>query len=171
MIGGFLAVFVVEEIGFTREEMEVLLAGAIVGAMIGGFGGGRLVDRLGPQRVLHTALYLWIVGMSLGILAAELDLPQLGWSLGVVGGIALGATWAADRVYMVRLSPPESIGEFYGLYGMVGRFATVLGPITWGVIVNRLELGRSVAVGVLIGFIVIARIVLHRIDLDSSPHG
>lgn len=171
MIGGFLAVFVVEEIGFTREEMEVLLAGAIVGAMIGGFGGGRLVDRLGPQRVLHTALYLWIIGMGLGILAAELDLPQLGWSLGVVGGIALGATWAADRVYMVRLSPPESIGEFYGLYGMVGRFATVLGPITWGVIVNRLDLGRSVAVGVLIGFIVVARIVLHRIDLDSSPHG
>lgn len=168
MIGGFLAVFVIDEIGFERDEMEILLAGAIVGAMIGGFGGGRLVDRLGPRRVLHGALYLWMIGMGLGIVAAEADLPELGWSLGILGGIALGATWASDRVYMVRLSPAESIGEFYGLYGMVGRFATVLGPLTWGVIVDRLNLGRSVAVGTLIAFLVASRIVLGKVQVPEE---
>jgi UMF1 family MFS transporter len=165
MIGGFLAVFVVDEIGFERDELEILLGGAIVGAMIGGFGGGRLVDRLGPRRVLHSALYMWMFGMAMGIVSAEADLPELGWFLGIVGGIALGATWASDRVYMVRLSPAESIGEFYGLYGMVGRFATVLGPLTWGFIVDRLQLGRTVAVGALIGFLVAARIVLGKIQI------
>ncbi len=167
MIGGFLAVFVVDEIGFERDQVEVLLAGAIVGAMIGGLLGGKLVDLLGPRRVLHTALYLWIAGMGLGIVAAEADLPQLGWFLGIVGGLALGATWASDRVYMVRLSPPEAIGEFYGLYGMVGRFATVLGPLTWGFVVDRLGLGRSAAVGTLIAFVVAARIILEKIDMPS----
>lgn len=163
MIGGFLAVFVVEEIGFARAEVEVLLAGAILGAMVGGFGGGRLVDQIGPRRVLHGALYLWMIGMALGIVAAEADLPELGWLLGALGGIALGTTWASDRVYMVRLAPAESIGEFYGLYGMVGRFATVLGPLSWGIVVDRLELGRSAAVGLLIAFLVTARLVLQRV--------
>ena len=168
MIGGFLAVFVVDEIGFEREEMEVLLAGAILGAMVGGFGGGRLVDRVGPRRVLHTALYMWMVAMGLGIVAAEADIPELGWTLGILGGVALGATWAADRVYMVRLAPAESIGEFYGLYGMVGRFATVLGPLSWGIVVDRLHLGRSTAVGVLIVFLVASRIVLGKIRLTVA---
>ena len=118
--------------------------------------------------MLHTALYLWIAGMGLGIVAAEADLPQLGWFLGIVGGLALGATWASDRVYMVRLSPPEAIGEFYGLYGMVGRFATVLGPLTWGFVVDRLGLGRSAAVGTLIAFVVAARIILEKIDMPSA---
>ncbi|MDF1596133.1 MAG: MFS transporter [Acidimicrobiia bacterium] len=168
MIGGFLAVFVIDEIGFERAEMELLLGGAIIGAMFGGFGGGRLVDRFGPRRILHAALYMWMVAMGLGIVAAEAHVPALGWFLGIVGGIALGATWASDRVYMVRLSPQESIGEFYGLYGMVGRFATVLGPLTWGIIVDRLNLGRSFAVGALIVFLVAARIVLGKIRLPSE---
>jgi UMF1 family MFS transporter len=168
MIGGFLAVFVVDEIGFERDQMEVLLAGAIVGAMIGGFGGGRVVDRFGPRLVLHSAITMWIIAMALGIVAAEADLPELGWFLGILGGIALGATWASDRVYMVRLSPPESIGEFYGLYGMVGRFATVLGPLTWGIVVDRLKWGRSAAVGTLIAFLIGSLLVLRKVEMPNS---
>jgi UMF1 family MFS transporter len=33
---------------------------------------------------------------------------------------------------MLRLTPPDRVGEFYGLYGMVGRFSAVTGPLLWG---------------------------------------
>ena len=33
---------------------------------------------------------------------------------------------------MFRLSPPEALGEFYGIYGMVGRFSAITGPLVWG---------------------------------------
>ena len=51
---------------------------------------------------------------------------------------------------------------------MVGRFATVLGPLTWGVIVDRLNLGRSVAVGTLIAFLVASRIVLGKVQVPEE---
>jgi UMF1 family MFS transporter len=33
---------------------------------------------------------------------------------------------------MVRLSPPERLGEFFGLYGLVGKGAQVIGQLLYG---------------------------------------
>ena len=46
---------------------------------------------------------------------------------------------------MTGLSPPERVGEFYGLYATVGRFAAVLGPLLWGFIVDVLGMSRHAA--------------------------
>ena len=40
----------------------------------------------------------------------------------------------SDRVLMVRLSPPEKLGEFFGLYGLVGKGSQVIGQLLFGVI-------------------------------------
>jgi len=61
------------------------------------------------------------------------------WLVGPITGSALGALWAADRVLMLRLSPPDALGEFYGLYGMVGRFSAITGPLVWGGVIYALE--------------------------------
>ncbi len=89
--------------------------------------------------------------------------------LGVVGGVSLGATWAADRVYMQRISPPRHLGEFYGLYATVSRFATILGPLMWGLLVTVLGLPREVAMGGLVAFLVASRLVLNGVD-DRPRH-
>ena len=160
LIGGFLAIFVVQELDFTDDQVQLLLGIAIVAAIAGGIAAGRLTDRYGPRRVLFWALYTWIVAMVGGIAAAATGQGALAWAIGPFGGLALGATWASDRVFMARISPPRYLGEFYGLYATVGRFATVLGPLIWGVIVNRLNLPRTVAMAALVGFIVAGRLVL-----------
>ena len=164
LVSGFMAIFALEELRFSRSQVEQLLAVAIAASVIGGLLGGRLVDRVGPRLVLHGALYAWVLAMAVGIAAVYLDAPSLGWILGPVGGMALGATWASDRVYMARISPPAHYGEFYGLYATVGRFATWMGPLLWGVIVDVLVLGRTVAMGALLVLIVIARAVLGGVD-------
>ncbi len=76
----------------------------------------------------------------------------------------MGGTWSADRVYMARISPPRHYGEFYGLYATVGRFATVLGPLLWALVVDVAGLGRRVAVATLIVYLVGARIVLQPVS-------
>ncbi len=164
LIGGFLTIFVIEELSFTAAQVQGLLAVAILGAIAGGLGGGVLVDRIGPRRLLNGVLMLWVVAMGFGIIAGIVDIGPLAWFLGALGGIALGATWAADRVYMQRISPPRYLGEFFGLYATVGRFATVLGPLLWGLIVTVFGLPREVALGVLIAFILGGRAVLHGVD-------
>jgi len=167
LIAGFLTIYVKEELGFTSDEVQVLLGISILGAMAGGFGGGILVDRFGPRRLLHTVLYLWLVAFALGIAAGVTDLGLLGWPLGALGGFALGGLWAADRVYMARISPPARLGEFYGLYATVGRFAAILGPLLFGLIVSIFGLPREVALGALMVFIVIGRVILEGVD--DSP--
>jgi len=169
LIGGFLTIYVEEELGFTSSEVQALLAIAIAAAMVGGFGGGWIVDRIGPRKLLHGVLYAWMVAMALGVVSGAAGSKALAWPLGAVGGLALGATWASDRVYMQRISPPRYLGEFYGLYATVGRFATILGPLTWGLIVAVLGLPRELALGVLILFLVAARFVLEGVD-DRTRH-
>jgi MFS-type transporter involved in bile tolerance (Atg22 family) len=36
---------------------------------------------------------------------------------------------------MVRLSPPERLGEFFGIYGLVGKASQVIGSLVYGLIV------------------------------------
>ena len=153
LIGGFLALFVLTELGLSTRQVNNLLGVAIVAAIGGGLGGGRLTRHLGPRRALRFVLLVWVAALGVGALTVAAGLTRLIWVVGVLGGLALGATWTADRVLMLELSPPEHVGEFYGLYATVGRFATILGPLVWATIVDVLEWGRTAALLVLAGFI------------------
>jgi UMF1 family MFS transporter len=64
---------------------------------------------------------------------------------GVLLGSGLGGVWTSDRVFMLRLSPPERVGEFFGLYGLAGKFSAVTGPVLYGGTVALLlpSLGRG----------------------------
>jgi UMF1 family MFS transporter len=156
----FVSIFAITELGFSNRQTDILALSAITSAVATALTTGTLVDRFGPRRCLHGALYAWMAAVLAAVGAATFQLHQLGWVVGVIGGGATGATWTADRVYMARISPPERYGEFYGLYATVGRFATLLGPIVWSLVADTLGLGRIAAIASLLVFFVGARIVL-----------
>ena len=161
----FMGIYVTNELGYTPTEVQILLLVAIVAAVVGGFVWGGIVDKVGPKRTLNWVLVLWMSTMAGAILTATPLLPgELFWGVAILAGIALGGTWTADRPYMILLSPPKYLGEFYGLYSMIGRFASILGPLTWGIIVDALGWGRPAAIGSLLIFIVIGYIILQGVD-------
>lgn len=161
----FMSIYVTAEVGFSETQAQILLLVAIVAAVIGGFTWGTVVDRIGPKRSLNAVLLLWMVALTGAIATAIFDIPgAVFWGVACLAGIALGGTWAADRPYMLRLSPPKYLGEFYGLYSMVGRFAAIIGPFMWGFIVDTLDWGRPAAIGALLGFMVVAFVVLQGVD-------
>lgn len=164
LIGGFLAIYVIAELGFSRAQMTGLLGFAITAAVLGGFGAGVFIDRWGPLRVLRRVLVLWMTGLVVTVFAGVSDTLWLAWLLGPMGGVALGATWASDRVLMNRLAPPRHRGEMYGLYATVARFATIVGPLLWGLIVNVLGWGRHAAMATLIAFVAAGWWVLRRVE-------
>jgi len=164
LIGGFLAIFVIDELGLDRAFFTALMGVAITGAIVGGLGAGPLIARLGPLRLLRLVLIAWVVAIASGVTAAVTGLTDVAWLIGPLGGLALGATWSADRVVMVRVSPPRHLGEFYGLYATVGRFATIAGPLVWALIVDAAGLPRSVAMGALGVFVLVGWFVLGKVD-------
>jgi MFS transporter, UMF1 family len=163
LIGGFLAIFVLRELELDESAVTRLLGLAIATAIVGGLGGGRLVTRFGPLTVLRAVLLVWAGAIATGVLAAVTNATALIWVVGAVGGAALGATWTADRVAMLELSPHRHLGEFYGLYATVGRFATILGPLVWALVVDLLAWGRSAAMLALAGFVLSGWVVLGRL--------
>lgn len=150
--------------GLPREEGErvaqLILLVAVSCAVAGGFVWGKLVDRIGPKKTLDFVLGLWALVLFAAALAGLLGLPLgLFYWITSGAGLAMGGTWAADRPYMLRLSPPSRIGEFYGLYGMVGRFSAVTGPLLWGFVVGVLFEGRP-AIGQPVGLLTLLLMIV-----------
>jgi UMF1 family MFS transporter len=130
-----MAVFATEAIGLTDAEANIVLILLTVVAIFASFGWGFLVERIGPKRTLMIVLGTWCVGLVIG--GAVLSLPTF-LAAGVLLGAGLGGVWTSDRVFMLRLSPPDKVGEFFGLYGLAGKFSAVTGPVLYGVVVSTL---------------------------------
>ena len=161
----FIGIYVTNELGFTNRELQMVLLMAIGSSILGAFFWGLAVDSIGPKRTLNLVLSLWII-VLIGLAAV----PLLGlsdtilWVNACLAGIAMGGIWCADRPYLLRLVPPEHIGEFFGAYTIVGRFASVIGPLLWIMVADTLDLGRPIAVLTLIIFIVISYVTLQGVD-------
>jgi UMF1 family MFS transporter len=122
--------------GLEESTAQMVLLGLTVIAVLASFGWGRLVDLWGPKRTLMTVLASWGVGLVVGAVSLGVDGP-IGFIAflvaGAILGSGLGGVQVADRVFMVRLSPPERLGEFFGLYGLVGKGSQVIGQTLYGV--------------------------------------
>jgi UMF1 family MFS transporter len=161
----FMGIYVTNELNFTDSEFQLILMVAIISSIIGAFFWGIVVDSIGPKRSLNLVLYLWMIVLG-GVAAIPLlNLPMtVMWISASLAGIAIGGTWCADRPYLLRLAPPQHVGEFFGVYNMVGRFASIIGPLVWVVIADTLGLGRPIAVATLVVFIMISYVILQGVD-------
>ena len=132
-----MSVVTVRAMGMTVTVANLILLGLTVVAVAASFGWGRLVDSRGPKRTLIVVLWSWAIGLVLGGLSIGISGP-IGIALfliaGAILGSGLGGVQVADRVLMLRLSPPARLGEFFGLYGLVGKGSQVIGQLLFGLI-------------------------------------
>ncbi len=163
--------------GLTKEDGEakahLVLMAAITAAIVGGVAWGFIVDKIGPKRTLDIVLCGWLMTFVMAASIGFLHL-HIAWLFVVacVAGICLGGTWASDRPLMLRLTPPGRVGEFYGLYGMVGRFSAVTGPLLWAattwIVVERsgmpVLIGEAFAILSLLAMVIVSFIILRRVS-------
>jgi UMF1 family MFS transporter len=134
-----MSVVAVRAVGLTQGQWLITSVVLTVVAIVASFGWGWLVDRFGPKRTLIAVLASWVVGLLLGVASLGLSGTTPGIAIFVVAGAILGSglggVQVADRVFMIRLSPPARLGEFFGLYGLVGKGSQVIGQLLYGAIV------------------------------------
>ena len=132
----FMSVYAHEVGSFSDAMIRILLIVSTLFAVAGSFTFGWITERRVAKRTLRMVLYLWIAGLLVGSATFS---PVMFWMIGPLVGIALGGTWVTARALVLDLSPPEKIGEVYGLYNMGGKFGFILGPLVWGALVYLFE--------------------------------
>lgn len=132
-----MSVVTVHAMGMTPAIANLVLLGLTVVAVAASFLWGWLVDRWGPKRTLMVVLWSWAIGLVLGGISIGIG-GTVGITMfliaGAILGSGLGGVQVADRVFMLRLSPPARLGEFFGLYGLVGKGSQVIGQLLYGLI-------------------------------------
>lgn len=165
-----MSAFAVHAVGFSEgQALQVLLVLTVV-AVFASFGWGMLADRLGPRRTLFAVLGLWVA--RLAIVGLVLD-PVPFLFAGAMIGAGLGGVGVVDRLMLIRLTPRERVGEMFGLYGLVGKFSAVVGPVAYGIIVATLlpVLDRGayqVAIASLLALLLIGIAILRGVPEGTS---
>jgi UMF1 family MFS transporter len=129
-----MSVVTVKVLGVSEATANLILLSLTLVAIAMSFVWGVLCDRQGPKRTLVIVLASWAVGLLIGGVALGFGPAGLVPFLvaGAILGSGLGGVQVADRVLMVRLAPPERLGEFFGLYGLVGKGSQVIGQLLYG---------------------------------------
>lgn len=162
--------------GFQANELTSLFGPAIVVAMLSAwFLFGPLVRRFGPKRMVLADLVIWMIlfvlvllirpGMTIDVGSVQMDSKTLFMvTAAPLTGLGLAGVWSSSRVLLTALTPAEKAGEFWGLYNLSGRTASILGDATWSMILSLLGEGiegyrtavAALGIYVLLGTVLIA---------------
>ncbi len=88
---------------------------------------GALGQRIGPRPaiLIGIAVYLAALVYAWRFLTDEGDF----YVLAVAIGLVQGGVQSLSRSLYARLVPPSKTAEFFGFFNMVGKFATIFGPV------------------------------------------
>ena len=88
-------------------------------------------SKVGVKRGLIVAICAYICITILGVLMQRV---WQFYALAILVGLFQGGIQALSRSYYTRLIPEKKAAEFFGFFNMLGKFATVLGPLLMGTI-------------------------------------
>ena len=125
------AIYAEEVMGFKTQDTILLILLVNVTAAIGAFGFGYVQDRIGKVMALRLTIAGWIV---MTLVAFFSTTAALFWVAANIAGLCMGSSQSAGRALVAYLSPPERAGEFFGLWGVATRLASILGPLTYGAV-------------------------------------
>ena len=133
-------------------------------AFFGSLAFGFLADAIGNKRTVMISLVIWslivVWAFQLGIIWE----PKTEyWILGVLTGIVLGGSQAASRSLQGIFTPDENSAEFFGFFAVSGKFASVFGPLIYGILI---AITGSVQSGILsvLFFFIAGGILLWTVD-------
>jgi UMF1 family MFS transporter len=125
------AIYAQQVMGFGTKDTILLILAVNVTAALGAFGFGYAQDRIGKVRALRITLYAWLAMIATAWLATT---PAVFWLAANIAGLAMGSSQSAGRALVSYFSPPERSAEFFGLWGVATRLASILGPVTYGAV-------------------------------------
>ncbi len=125
---------------------------------------GSLAARIGAKRAVLLGLGAY--GLCC-LLAYRMTTATEFLMLAGLVGLVQGGTQALSRSLFARMIPAAKAGEFFGLFGVFDKFAGILGPAVFGIIVAVTGSSRN-ALLALIGFFLAGGWLLTRVDVAAG---
>ncbi|HJO03319.1 MAG TPA: MFS transporter [Acidobacteriota bacterium] len=157
-------VYAQQVLQLTQVETISLLVVVNLSAAAGAFAFGYLQDLFGSKRTIALTLVLW-TATTLGAAFIETTL-QL-FLIGNMAGIAIGSSQSAGRAMVALFSPTDKAAEFFGLWGMAVKAASIVGPLTYG-ITNYLTSSHRIAVAITTIFFLAGLALLWQVDEERG---
>jgi len=124
------AIYASQAFHFDTSQTILLVLLVNVTAAIGAFVFGHVQDRIGHVRAIAFTLAGWIAMVLLAWSAPD---ERMFWVAANLAGLCMGASQSAGRAMIGLLAPPAQQAEFFGLWGLAVKLASIIGPLTYGV--------------------------------------
>jgi UMF1 family MFS transporter len=128
------------------------------------FGFGVLADRIGAKPAVYLGLGVYIFIAALGY---YMTTSAHFFALAVLVGLVQGGTQALSRSLFASMIPRQKSSEFFAFFGVFERYAGVLGPAVFSMVVTISDDPRPAILAVLVFFIVGA-LILTRVDVAAG---
>ncbi|MBI3599898.1 MAG: MFS transporter [Nitrospinae bacterium] len=148
-----------------KELFKFLLA---LIAFIGSIVFGHFADAAGKKTAIIISLIIWcFVSIWAYFLGIIWDMKTEYWILGMIAATVLGGSQAISRSFCGALTPHEKAAEFFGFYAISGRFATIFGPLIYGLIIH---FTKSIQAGILsvIIFFIVGMLILFTVNEEKG---
>ncbi len=155
------AVYAQKVMHFTVTDTLLLILVVNLTAAAGAFAFGWFQDRIGSQRTLVLTLVLWIAAV---LTAWASDTRAVFWLAANLVGIAMGSSQSAGRALVGVFTPKARTAEFFGLWGVAGKLASVIGPPVYGLTVLLTHGDHRLALLGMSVFFVAGLLVLLTVD-------
>jgi UMF1 family MFS transporter len=125
---------------------------------------GRLAARIGAKRAVFIGLAVY-AGITL--LGYYMRTAAQFFALAILVGVVQGGTQALSRSLFASMIPRSRSSEFFAFFGVFERYAGVLGPLIFGIMVSATGSSRNAILSV-VGFFIIGAALLARVDVEEG---
>lgn len=159
------AIYAEQVVGFQPQETMILIFVLNIAAFVGAFVFGYVQDAIGHKRALGLTIVGWIVTCAL---AAASTTKGLFWVAAAVAGLFLGSSQSAGRAMAGMMVPPGRLAEFFGLWTFAIRLASIVGPLSYGLITWLTDGNHRLAIGSTALLFVIGLWLLRPLDVERG---
>lgn len=146
---------------------SILLLAILVMSAIGSVIAGWLGDKIGALKTLKFILLGWIVALPALAIAPNFLTVAI---ITPIIGLLIGSVWTVTRSHLTTVLPKKDMRYGFSFYTIAERFATLVGPLTWGGIIWIMDtqaLAYRIAVGAMTVFVIIGLIILLKWKRES----
>ena len=125
---------------------------------------GQLAARIGAKRAIFLSLVVYTV---ISVLAYGMTTATGFYALALLVGMVQGGSQALSRSLFASMVPRHKSAEFFGFFGVFEKFAGIIGPGVFAVMILLTGSSRG-AILSLITFFVVGGLLLSRVDVEAG---